>query len=143
MQYGASVLIFDPDGRLLLVKHRLRGAWEWPAGGGKLGEPPHVAAVREAGEEVHIVLTAPKLVGVYVNAAKWLPARFNFAFTETVTAAAAAGARYDRLELTAMRWVDTEEALRVISPRLRWRLERLLEARAAGVVAYLSNEQAP
>lgn len=139
VQYGTSALIFDPEGRVLLVKHRLRGGWEWPAGGGKLGELPHQGVIREVQEEVSIELQNPRLVAVYARRQPWLATRINFTFGETVSAEAAARAEFERFELTDMRWVALEEAGRLISPRLRHRFELSLAAWQEGRVAYISR----
>ena len=139
VQYGASSIIFDPDNRVLLVRHRLRGGWEWPAGGGKLGELPHKAVIRETREEVGIDLNDPKLVSVFVRSVPGLASRFNFTFVEQVTAEAAAGAKLDRLELAEMWWVGLDEAAGLISPRLRRRFEASVAAWREGTVAYITT----
>lgn len=51
-----AVLVTDPAGRVLLVRHRKR-AWELPGGGVHEGEEPCCAAVREVQEETGIVVT--------------------------------------------------------------------------------------
>ena len=140
VQYGSSAIIFDPDNRVLLVKHRLRGAWEWPAGGGKLGEPPHAAVVREIKEEVGIELSQPRLVTVYVRSLPGLASRFNFTFAEQVSAKTAAAVRLDKLELSDMRWATLEEAENLISPRLRRRFRVAVKAWQDGSVAYMPGK---
>lgn len=137
VQYGASALIFDPEGRVLLVKHRLRGGWEWPAGGGKLGEPPHLAVAREAKEEVGIELAKPRLAAVYARSFPGLATRFNFTFTEEVSAQVAAAAKFDRFELSDMRWATVGEARELVSRRLLARFDAAIQACNDGTVAYL------
>jgi 8-oxo-dGTP pyrophosphatase MutT (NUDIX family) len=59
------ILPVDREGFANLVGQYRFGAgyfsWEWPAGGGDPGEPPHEAARRELEEEIGL------------NAAHWLP----------------------------------------------------------------------
>jgi 8-oxo-dGTP pyrophosphatase MutT (NUDIX family) len=140
VQYGASALIFDPEGRVLLVKHRLRGGWEWPAGGGKLGEPPHKAVMREIKEETGVALEQPRLVAIHVRSLPALAARFNFTFAEQISTEAAKTAKFDRLELSDMRWVEVEAARQLLSRRLIKRFDASLGAWHDGSVAYLTSQ---
>lgn len=144
VQYGASVLAVDAEGRVLLVKHRLRGGWEWPAGGGKLGELPDQAAIREIREEAGIEAANPKLVAVYARKVPGLATRLNFTFAVRVNRDQAASAAFDRLELTALRWVTLDEAERLVSPRLRRRFLAAVQAWQTGQVVYLAgHKEAP
>lgn len=139
VQYGASALIFDGQGRVLLVKHRLRGGWEWPAGGGKLGELPERAVIREIKEETGVVLQEPRLVAVYARRFPGFATRFNFTFAEKVSDDAVGLAQFDQLELVAMKWVPVDEARQLLTPRLRRRFEAALSAWQDGSVVYLSS----
>ena len=57
---GVRVLAFDPDGRLLLIRHSYgHDAWMLPGGGLKRGESPIAAAARELGEEAGCELVDP------------------------------------------------------------------------------------
>jgi 8-oxo-dGTP pyrophosphatase MutT (NUDIX family) len=140
VQYCASALVFDPDGRVLLVKHRLRGGWEWPAGGGKLGEVPDQAVVREIKEETGIELNSPRLIAVYVRSFPGLASRFNFTFAEQVSAEVAAAVKFDRVELLDIRWVEVAEAQQLVSRRLLKRFNAAIQSWKDGTVAYVTSK---
>jgi ADP-ribose pyrophosphatase YjhB (NUDIX family) len=53
------------EGRLLLVKERVDGAWTMPGGWADVGDIPSSAVEREVLEEAGFVVTATKVIGVY------------------------------------------------------------------------------
>lgn len=56
--HGCRVLAFDPEGRVLLVRHSYgSGRWMLPGGGIGTREEPLQAALRELREEVHCGLS--------------------------------------------------------------------------------------
>ena len=60
-------IVFDPDGRLLLVRRGNepgRGLWSVPGGRVEAGEDDHTAVVRELTEETGLVVRPGRLVGV-------------------------------------------------------------------------------
>ncbi|MBW8783368.1 MAG: NUDIX domain-containing protein [Novosphingobium sp.] len=64
---GCRVVALDGDGRVLLIRHRIRHsygsrAWMLPGGGLRRGEDPLGAAARELAEEAGCGLIAPVLV---------------------------------------------------------------------------------
>jgi 8-oxo-dGTP pyrophosphatase MutT (NUDIX family) len=61
----ASVLTFDDDRRLLLVRHVEGDVWTTPGGMIEPGETPADAAVREAWEETGLVVALTRIVGVF------------------------------------------------------------------------------
>ncbi len=61
-------MIFDDEGKLLLVRHGYRPGWHFPGGGVEKNETLGTAVMREVEEETGIrVLALPKLIGVYAN----------------------------------------------------------------------------
>jgi 8-oxo-dGTP diphosphatase len=63
---GAGAVVFDPEGRVLLVREGYgRGRWSLPGGEIEAGEQPHEAAVREAREETGLVVTPTAVLGLY------------------------------------------------------------------------------
>lgn len=63
---GASAIIIDDDGRVLLVKHTYgRHNWELPGGHTEPGEPAVETALREVREETGLRVSAQRLVGIY------------------------------------------------------------------------------
>ncbi|MQS14707.1 NUDIX hydrolase [Streptomyces kaniharaensis] len=59
---GASVMVTDPAGRVLLLKPPYRDTWGWPGGMIDHGETPAACAVRELREETGLVLEVRPLV---------------------------------------------------------------------------------
>jgi 8-oxo-dGTP diphosphatase len=63
---GAAALVFDPSGRVLLVKENYdRRRWSLPGGAIEPGETPEQAVVRETLEETGISVQIEHLVGSY------------------------------------------------------------------------------
>lgn len=65
---GARVLVVDPAGQVLLVRHTYMKGWYLPGGGVDRGETMRAAAAREIWEEAGIVATGElTLFGLYAN----------------------------------------------------------------------------
>lgn len=65
---GVRVAVFDPAGRLLLVRHSYLAGWALPGGGVEVGETAAQAAQRELAEETGVaLLEPPRLLGLYHN----------------------------------------------------------------------------
>lgn len=62
---GATAVIFDEVGRILLARRKDNGKWAFPGGWADVGESPSAVAVREAGEETGLQVRAVRLIGVY------------------------------------------------------------------------------
>lgn len=63
---GAAAVIFDSEGRVLLVKHNYgKYNWELPGGLSELNESAEETAKREVREEADIEVTVGRLTGVY------------------------------------------------------------------------------
>ena len=62
---AASVVAFDPVGRILLLRRKDNELWALPGGVMQPGETIAAAAVREAKEETNIDVEVTGLVGVY------------------------------------------------------------------------------
>ena len=76
---AAAVVLFDPDGRVLLV-HQTYGGCRWGLPGGRLepGESPQQAAVREVAEEAGVAVSLDHLVGLYSLRSRRHGLRFIF-----------------------------------------------------------------
>ncbi len=72
-------MLFDPDGRVLLV-HQTYGGCRWGLPGGRLepGESPQQAAVREVAEEAGLEVALDHLVGLYSLRSRRHGLRFIF-----------------------------------------------------------------
>lgn len=65
---GASALIFDADRKkILLTKRTDNGRWCLPSGRMEPGESIEEACTREVLEETGLVVTLPRLIGLYSN----------------------------------------------------------------------------
>ena len=63
---GAAAVIFDPEGRVLLVKENYdRRRWSLPGGAVEPGESDEDAVVREAVEETGVAVRIHHLIGSY------------------------------------------------------------------------------
>lgn len=70
--FGASAIVEDDEGRILLVRHSYVAGWALPGGGVERGEPPEIAVLRELKEEVGIVSSAsPEFLGLYSRKVLW------------------------------------------------------------------------
>ena len=64
---SVTVLLFDPQDRVLLVRHADRGVWVAPGGSLEPHELPADAALREAWEETGLRVELVRLLGVYAG----------------------------------------------------------------------------
>jgi 8-oxo-dGTP pyrophosphatase MutT (NUDIX family) len=62
---SAAVVIHDEHGRILMGLHSDRNVWVLPGGLVEPGEVPADAAVREAWEEIGVVVEVTSILGVY------------------------------------------------------------------------------
>lgn len=60
-----SVLPFDPDGRIMLVKPAEQERWATLGGAVDIGESPAEAAIREAREEAGIEIELVRILGAF------------------------------------------------------------------------------
>jgi 8-oxo-dGTP pyrophosphatase MutT (NUDIX family) len=65
---GATALIFDQQGQLLIQRRRDNGMWNLIGGLQEIGEEPAGTAMREALEESGLIVRPERLVGVYGGA---------------------------------------------------------------------------
>lgn len=125
---GAGALIFDPDGRMLLIKNRLRNSWEYPAGGAEGNESPYRTCHREVCEEVGLELDHYRLVGIDFWRKLTPNGNIMFTFATEVTLDQASGVKTQAFEVSAYRWVSRTDALNLITPDLKSRLVELFIA---------------
>lgn len=65
LQVGASVIVVDSEGRILLQKRRDNGLWGYAGGSVELDEEVEKAAMRELFEETGLVVNELELFGVF------------------------------------------------------------------------------
>lgn len=67
MTLGVRGMAFDPDGRVLLVRHSYSPGWHLPGGGVEHAETAETALIREMAEEGGVRVDRAELVGVFSN----------------------------------------------------------------------------
>jgi 8-oxo-dGTP pyrophosphatase MutT (NUDIX family) len=107
---------------VLLVRARKRRRWQLPGGGLKRDETPHEGLLREVDEETGLAARILVRTGRYRRADGSLAIVFVAAVARD---AEPAGPRY---EIRRQRWVDHDEALRLLPRRVRRRLADALSA---------------
>jgi len=71
--FGASAVVEDGQGRILLVRHSYIGGWHLPGGGVNGGEAPEHAVLRELEEEIGLSeSTPPEFIGLYTRKILWV-----------------------------------------------------------------------
>jgi 8-oxo-dGTP diphosphatase len=123
---SAGALIFDPDGRLLILKPTYKKGWTIPGGQIDAGESPWDACRRETFEECGLVLGRARLVCVDFLSPK--PGRaggVRFLFDcGTFAPADLAGIRLQEEEIEDHRLTALDEALGLLSGPLRRRVSQ-------------------
>ncbi|HEY0299760.1 MAG TPA: NUDIX domain-containing protein [Rhizomicrobium sp.] len=70
---GATALIVDRDGKVLLARHSYASGLSLPGGGVKRGEPPIEAVMRELREELGVIRAdPPEFIGIFTRRAGWV-----------------------------------------------------------------------
>jgi len=107
MTVGASAIVWDLDGRVLLVRHTYRSpAWGFPSGLVGHREDPGTALERELGEELGVVATTDALLHAETHA----PARHLTLYYQMTLQGTP---RYDGIEIDAFQYaaLDKVEAI--------------------------------
>lgn len=64
---GADALVFDPAGRILLVRRKDNGCWAMPGGIAEIGRTPAESVLKELWEEAGLRGRVVRLLGVFDN----------------------------------------------------------------------------
>ena len=120
----ASV-VFDDDGRVLLMRRRDLGHWEPPGGKLKVGERLEEGARREVAEETRVGIDVESLTGIYENVSLGV---LSIVFRARPSRGDAARTH----EASDVRWASPEEVDDLLAPDYAvWVADA---ARAEGVV---------
>jgi ADP-ribose pyrophosphatase YjhB (NUDIX family) len=126
---GVKVMVFNPAGELLLVRHSYGNSSEFliPGGGLRPFEAPEKGAAREIREEVGMTLSDLKLAGRFHSKAEgWGDTVHLF------TALGLGPPKPDNLEIEEARFFPLDALPDTISPSTRRRIEEYREGRLAG-----------
>jgi len=136
-ELSACVFVFDPSGRVLLVRNRDRhDTWEPPGGGGEPGEDPATGALREVWEETGMVTALSGCSGAYFNTAA---VRLCVAFIGR-----AAGDPVPSEETPAVGWFTPVAADAAITrPALRLRFIDTIAVRSGWTAGYAADVPRP
>lgn len=111
---GCRVLVFDGEGRVLLVRHGYGSArWMLPGGGVARGEDPCAAAVRELAEETGCTLGDPRVFAVIEEPLSGATNRVHL-----ITGACSGPARPDGREIVELGWFAADELPKDLSKAL-------------------------
>lgn len=141
---AAGCLLFDAQGRILIVNPAYKGGWEIPGGVVEANESPLAGCAREIREELGIEWRPRSLICVNFSAeTAQRTESLNFIFDGgTLPDELIAAIRLPAKELTEYRFLEPDEALALLKRRLRKRVALCLELRNAGTTAYLEEEEA-
>ncbi|TYB58922.1 NUDIX hydrolase [Nonomuraea sp. PA05] len=139
---SACMLLTDEADRVLLVKPNYRPYWGVPGGIVDDGEPPHVCAVREIGEELGLEIPSGPLLVV-----DWMPPMderrrpmMNFIF-DGGTIADPSRIRLQTEELDAAEFWEWEEAATKLSATTAARIPAARAARESRQTIFLPAER--
>ncbi|MCC3766886.1 NUDIX domain-containing protein [Streptomyces sp. UNOC14_S4] len=135
MAVGASAVVTDSRGRILLQRRADNGLWALPGGGMELGDSLPGAAVREVKEETGLDVEITGLVGTYTDPRHVIAysdgevrRQFNVCFTARITGGELAISE----ESTELRFAAPEELESLpMHHTQRLRLRHFLERRPA------------
>jgi len=134
---AAGALIFDKDGRLLVVKPSYKDFWSIPGGVVEDDESPLAGCRREVLEEVGLKLKKLDFVCLEYTCDEKRGESLQFIFTTRLQTLPKV--KIDNKEIIEYKFVLEKEALRLIGGNLRRRLPKCLEAVRKGEVIYLEN----
>ena len=123
---SAGALIYDPRGRLLILKPTYKKGWTIPGGQIDPGETPWQACRRETREECGLALAGGRLVCVdFRPAGASRPGGLRFVFDGgTVDGAERKAIRLQEEEISAYLFAEMDDALNLLSAPLRRRVSR-------------------
>jgi len=73
-------VVFNPEGRILLVQEKADNCWALPGGWADVGYTPRQIAEKECFEEAGITVKASRLLAVMDKTAQQMPPEFEYAY---------------------------------------------------------------
>jgi 8-oxo-dGTP diphosphatase len=140
---GAGALIFDENGRFLLVNPTYKDPWEVPGGIVEAKESPAQACVREVGEELGLDIELERLLLVdYLSDSPEKVEALMFIFQgPTLMQAEIETIQLQAEELSEYRFCTMAEAEKLLNHRLGRRVRRSLEARVGNGPVYVEDQE--
>jgi 8-oxo-dGTP pyrophosphatase MutT (NUDIX family) len=138
---GSGILFLDTHGKILVVKPTYKDGWLIPGGTIDEGEFPKKCAERETREEIGLDILTQRLLCVDYIVPRDTPyenIQFVF-FGGILNEEIVRDIRIPKDELSEFRFVDVDEAMRILRPNLSRRLPYCLEAIKSGSIVYLEN----
>lgn len=135
---ATGVLVWDENGRLLMVKTHNRDALILPGGQVESGESPAIAGQREVLEEAGPkVIIGPLLAVQHLEAEGVKPSSVQFVFDSEPVVDASALTLQE--EIAAAHWLHPEEAVGLDGARGQARLRAALLAHSGGPVTFIDS----
>ncbi|WP_181785331.1 NUDIX domain-containing protein [Streptomyces phytophilus] len=138
---AADALFCDEGGRILIVKPTYKDAWDLPGGMAEANESPHGAANRELGEELWLTLPLIRVLVV-----DWVPPhgpwddQLAFIFDGGIlTAEQCSSLRPRDRELSAIKFLEPDHAVKMLQKRIARRAAQALKALEEQIPRYLEN----
>lgn len=140
---AADCLVFDSDGRFLLVQPVYKSTWDLPGGVAETDESPRRAAHRELREEVGLDLKPGALLAVdWVRRVGQVTEVVAFLFDAGTTNASASDLALQPEEIAAARFVTLDEAGGLLDLEAHARVREALSARMSRAARYLEDGHA-
>ncbi|GIF65556.1 NUDIX hydrolase [Asanoa ishikariensis] len=139
---SASAVMFDQDGRLLVVKARGEREWDIPGGHLAVGEDPVAACEREILEELGVAARVERLLAI-----DWAPlpdgrAKLLFVFSAELLEPVRASPRA-QAELESAEYIAPNSALPMLAERVRKRVAAALDVLRGDGYAFLTDGSIP
>ncbi|MDD5567511.1 MAG: NUDIX hydrolase [Patescibacteria group bacterium] len=136
---SAGALIFDEQGRLLIVKPTYKDHWSLPGGVADENESPRQACLREVKEETGLSLGQLEFICVdYFYPKEEKSEALHFIFSGGILQPGQIeNIKIPKDEISEYRFVEINEASRLLSENFKTRLPKCLEALQKGQAIYL------
>ena len=140
---SAGMLLFDQQGKLLIVEPAYKATWEIPGGVVESNESPRQTAVREVAEELGLYCEPHRLLGVdYCGESESRTESVNFIFLGPVlTPQDIAAIRLRQDELLSYKLLPPKEATKLLNKKLRRRVRRCLKVVGKKRTLYMEEQR--